>query len=152
MTKGKHMQVQQLTGRVIHKSMFISASPERVFQAFTTKEDLEKWFVREATVKLPPDGWLRLDWGNGDIGEGQISVYEPHSRFTFEWDEGGDRGASVIHIELTPEGDGTRLELAHSGHGDGDDWDRIFADNTEGWNTELIHLQRWVEDGTEKPW
>ena len=37
------MQSEQLTGRVIHKSMFIAASPERVFQAFTTREDLEKW-------------------------------------------------------------------------------------------------------------
>ena len=59
---------------------------------------------------------------------------------------------SIIAIELTPEGSGTRLELAHSGHGEGEDWDRIFADYTEGWTSELVHLQAWVKSGTEKAW
>jgi uncharacterized protein YndB with AHSA1/START domain len=63
------MEKTHLIGRSLEKELFINATPERVFQALTEKEDLERWFVQKAEVDLRPGGrsgssgrraWLKL--------------------------------------------------------------------------------------------
>ncbi len=55
------MKNTPLIGRTLEKELFIKASPERVFQALTEKEDLERWFVQKAEVDLRPGGAIRFE-------------------------------------------------------------------------------------------
>jgi uncharacterized protein YndB with AHSA1/START domain len=48
---------------MLEKELFIKATPERVFQALTTKEDLERWFLTKAEVDLRPGGTIRGEQG-----------------------------------------------------------------------------------------
>jgi uncharacterized protein YndB with AHSA1/START domain len=52
------MEQTHLSGRMLEKELFIKATPERVFQALTTKEDLERWFLTKAEVDLRPGGTI----------------------------------------------------------------------------------------------
>ena len=59
------MEKTNLSGRSLEKELFIKATPERVFQALTKKEDLERWFVKKAEVDLRPGGGDQARVGAG---------------------------------------------------------------------------------------
>ncbi|HET8842944.1 MAG TPA: SRPBCC domain-containing protein, partial [Ktedonobacteraceae bacterium] len=63
-------------GRSIEKELFIKASPERVFRALTEKEELERWFMKEAEVDLRPGGAIRFEWRLGVTNVGKILVFD----------------------------------------------------------------------------
>jgi uncharacterized protein YndB with AHSA1/START domain len=53
------MEHSHVIGRTLEKELFIKASPQRVFQALTRSEDLERWFLVKAEVDLRPGGAIR---------------------------------------------------------------------------------------------
>ncbi|MFC0627909.1 SRPBCC family protein [Kribbella deserti] len=88
---------------------------EEVWNACTTAERLERWF-------LPVTGDLRLGGRyqlEGNAG-GTIERCEPPSMFAATWEYGGT--VSWIELRLTPDpAGGTRFELDHLAHED-DHW------------------------------
>ena len=139
------------TGRSLEKELFIKASPERVFQALTRKEELERWFLVKAEMEQRPGGAIRFEWGSGLVETGKVLVFEPPHRLSFTW-EAVEPSATTITFELIPENDGTRLRLTHSGIGRGEDWDGYYSSVEEGWGSHLNALKAWLETGTgEKP-
>lgn len=77
-----------------------------MWDALTNPERLPRWF-------LPVEGDLKLGGHYQFIGNagGTITECVPHSRIGTTWEGGGN--VSWVTITLTPEGDGTRLELEH---------------------------------------
>ena len=137
------------SGRSIEKELFIQASPERVFQALTTKVDLESWFVKTAEIDLRPGGAFRVEWGPEDRDFGTIQLLEPPYRFSYTW-EASPLGVTTIRIELSAEENGTRLRLTHTGLGDSEDWDQFYNWLNNGWGNELENLRLWLETGKAK--
>jgi uncharacterized protein YndB with AHSA1/START domain len=137
-------------GRTVEKELFIAAAPERVYRAFTDKQELETWFVRKADVGSAPGGPFNLTWGenSSDGVAGKIIALDPPHRFVFEWDDGPEYGLTTCTVEFLPHADGTLLRLTHTGFGDGEHWDSLYNDINGGWNSELEHLRLWVEFGT----
>ena len=137
-------------GRTLEKELFIKASPQRVFNALTTKEELERWFLVKAEVDLRPGGAIRFEWGPGQFEVGKVLVCEPPHRFSFTW-EAHAVGPTTIAFELTAENGGTRLRLTHTGIGEGEDWDRYFTSVKTGWKAHLADLVAWLETGICNP-
>lgn len=52
------MQTMPAVGRTVEKELFIAAAPERVYLAFTVKENLERWFVTNAEIQARIGGTL----------------------------------------------------------------------------------------------
>lgn len=135
---------------MIEKEIFIRATPERVFRALTEKAELEAWFVKEATVDLRVGGAIRLVWDPESV-DGTFLEVDPPRRVVFTWDERpAVDGITTSAFTLTPDGDGTRLHLLHSGFGAGEAWDRLYDGVNSGWDTELGHLRAWLDEGTPK--
>ena len=144
------MEQTQLIGRTLEKELFIKASPQRVFQALTTKEDLERWFLVKAEVDVRPGGAIRFEWGPGMVEVGMILVLEPPHRLSYTWETFGP-GPTTITFELTAENDGTRLHLTHTDIGTGEDWDTYYTGIKGGWSAHLADLTSWLETGTCPP-
>lgn len=140
------MEKTPLIGRSLEKELFIKATPERVFQALTTKDDLERWFLVKAEVDLRPAGTIRFEWGPGVFNVGKILVLEPPHRLSYTW-EALEPSPTTITFELTAENDGTRLHLIHTGIGEGEDWDTYYTSVNGGWNAHLTNLTAWLETG-----
>jgi uncharacterized protein YndB with AHSA1/START domain len=138
------MEHTHLSGRMLEKDLFIKATPDRVFQALTTKEDLERWFVKCAEVDLRPGGAVRFSWKPGTFEVGKILVLEPPHRLSYSWETFGP-GPTTITFELTAERDGTRLHLTHTNIGTGEDWDTYYTSINSGWNAHLVDLISWLE-------
>jgi uncharacterized protein YndB with AHSA1/START domain len=133
----------------VHLRKNCSSEPplnERVFQALTEKEDLERWFVKKAEVDLRPGGAIRLEWAPDAVEIGKILVLEPPHRLSYTW-EALEPSPTTITFELTAENDGTRLRLIHTGIGEGEDWDTYYTSVNSGWSVHLKNLTAWLETG-----
>ena len=144
------MEKIPLIGRSLEKELFIQASPERVFQALTTKDDLERWFLVKAEIDLRPGGAIRFEWGPDAVEIGKILVLEPPLRLSYTW-EALEPSPTTINFELTAENDGTRLHLIHTGIGEGEDWDSYYTSVDSGWSNHVNNLTAWLETGTCPP-
>ena len=72
-------RVEQATERTrsVEGSLEIDASPERVWEALTTAEDLERWFPLEARVEPGVGGSVWLSWKNEYAATSEIVEWEP---------------------------------------------------------------------------
>ena len=140
------------SGRTVEKELFIRASPERVFRALTEKADLERWFVSRAEVDARPGGSFSFTWQPHETVNGTFVEVDPPRRLVTLWDEGPSLGFTEVTFELTPRPGGTVLRLVHTGFGEGEDWDRLYADINSGWDAELEHLRVWLDEGRAKVW
>ena len=144
------MEQPHVSGRTLEKELFIKASPQRVFQALTRSEDLERWFLVKAEVDLRPGGTIRFAWEPGKFEVGKILVLEPPHRLSYTWETFGP-GPTTVTFELVGENDGTRLRLTHTGIGEGEDWDRYYSSVKSGWSAHLGDLAAWLETGICTP-
>jgi uncharacterized protein YndB with AHSA1/START domain len=141
------MEKRDLRHRSIEKEVFIKASPERVFQALSEKEELECWFLVKAELDLRPGGALSFYWGPGVYNTGKILEVDPSYRLSYTW-EAMEPDPVTITFTLNTENDGTRLRLVQSGMGEGKDWDHYYNLRNNGWTIHLDHLIAWLETGT----
>jgi len=121
------------------KSYFIGASPEAVWRALTDPAVIDAWGGGPAEIRAEAGAAFTF-WG-GDIF-GTVTAAEPPRRLVQEW--GGDDvewdEASVATFELSPEGEGTRLTLAHTNVPDdeADEFDVGWDDHYLGPMKELL--------------
>jgi uncharacterized protein YndB with AHSA1/START domain len=105
----------------VERTISIAASPEIVWEFLVDPERAVRWMGTSATIEARPGGEYRCEVLPGHIARGEYVVVEPPRRlvFTWGWEQGGGTdsvvrpGSSTIEVELTPDGDGTRLKFVH---------------------------------------
>ena len=143
------MSLAPSIGRTIEKEIFIKASPERVFEAFTSSDALANWWsMAESELDLRPGGRWRFKWTSGDQVHGIIVEIDPPRRLVMDWDEGEEMNDTRLTVEFHAENGGTRVRLHDTGYGSGGDWDALYDGVTSGWGKALEGLRAWLEDGT----
>ena len=104
--------------KVVEHQLWIEAPVEDVFAYFTDPAKMVRWMGIEATLDPRPGGLTRIVVNPEAVMRGEYVEVTPHSRvvFTWGWEDGrlGTPSAStVVEVSLTPEGEGTRLQLTH---------------------------------------
>lgn len=119
--------------------------PSDVWDALTDAERLSRWF-------LPVAGDLRLGGTyqlEGNAG-GEVLECEPEERFLVTWVYDGH--VSWVEVTLTPEGDGTRMRLAHSAPVDNPFWEQYGPGATGvGWESGMVGLALHLAGGAVDP-
>jgi uncharacterized protein YndB with AHSA1/START domain len=111
----------QIGPLAVRRSIWINASPERVWREFETFERMRAWFGtghRLVTYEPCEGGWVVLEIdANGDYPTrfgGKVVVFDPPKELTFEdaWipDVGWD-APMLLTLRLTPHLGGTHVEL-----------------------------------------
>jgi uncharacterized protein YndB with AHSA1/START domain len=151
------MEIAELTR--IDRTIEIQASPDRVWRALTSAEDLSAWFqVRiEGEIKVGNEVWMTSVHPQHTGQRWPVWIVEltPPRRVVWQWhpgevDPGTDRSQeprTTVTFTLEPSGRGTRLSLAETGF-DAIDLRRrakAYADNSQGWTEVLVWLQQYVE-------
>ncbi len=136
--------------KTITKEQFMKATPQRVFQALTQKEELERWFVQEADVELKPEGTIRTNWAPGVGEHGKVKEVKPSQLFSFTWEGAFSPTPTTITFALTKEKDGTLVTLTRSGIGEGEGWE-AYATISKAWEAHLQDLTSWIETETCAP-
>jgi uncharacterized protein YndB with AHSA1/START domain len=130
-----------------------NASPEAVFEAWTSAEMLRRWWpagsdwetpVAEVDVRV--GGRLRLVMRSPDGeefgGSGEYREVVPFERlvFTWTWDgHEGHEGTQLVEVELRERGEGTTtVVLTNRGLGD----EESRRSHREGWEASFDNLDR----------
>ncbi len=105
----------------VRRSILIQATPERIWEEFTTFEKMKAWFGigHDLTAYEPRVGGevvTEVDHEQGHLRfSGKIIEFEPGRELTFEadWEGIGWDAPPLITIRLTPALGGTLVELFH---------------------------------------
>jgi uncharacterized protein YndB with AHSA1/START domain len=96
----------------------IDASPDTVFELWTTPSGLGRWWATSAECDPRPGGAIRvvIDAEHVLVGE-FLEVDRPHHlRFSFGWQGGLPApGSTEVDVRIVAAGSGTRLTLRHHG-------------------------------------
>jgi uncharacterized protein YndB with AHSA1/START domain len=118
------------------------APPEEIYAAWTEKFDL--WFADPEAINMKPEvgrPWFFLnkkEWGNHPH-YGRFLRLEPYRLLETTWLTGppGTGGTeTVIRVELTPQPNGTHVQLTHSGFHD----EKSRDGHADNWPAALQHL------------
>ena len=140
--------------RSLEITRFISASPARVYNAWTDPAQLREWFGPEGvrtqsiTADVRVGGKYRWDlitregedWAA--FGEYRELVPEKKIVFTWQWDDdkAWENRTSVVTVELFDRAGGTELRLKHEQLPSEESRDR----HSEGWNSLLNRLEQFL--------
>jgi uncharacterized protein YndB with AHSA1/START domain len=137
---------QMMDELVLRKSIVVDCSVERAFSVFT--ERMADWWPFEGHSIFDHDGadvvFERRVGGRvyeaskgGEEGLwGTLIVWEPPSVFAMTWHPGrGEETAQELEVRFSAEGDGTRVDLVHTGWERlGDRMQEIGGHYDEGWD------------------
>ena len=142
---------------IVERTISIDASPETVWEFFVDSEKLKQWKGIDANLEPQPGGMYRCEVIPGHVAVGEYVELDPPHRLVFTWGwEKSDSptaikpGTSTIEVELTPEGDGTRLHFVHR-----DLPSEVAAEShAVGWDHYLSRLEVAAAGGDpgEDPW
>ena len=96
----------------------INASPDRVWQALTDKEQMKKWYFEIPDFRAEPGFEFQFSGGDGTktfVHLCRITAVVPQHKLSHTWRYEGERGNSLVSFELFPEGNNTRVKLTHTG-------------------------------------
>jgi uncharacterized protein YndB with AHSA1/START domain len=100
------------------KEIYIDAPPDVVFSFLIDPMKMVRWMGIAAELDPRPGGIYRLDPNGADVILGKYLEVRPNSRIVFTWGFEGNvhdvaPGSTVVEIDLSLEGHGTRLRLTH---------------------------------------
>jgi uncharacterized protein YndB with AHSA1/START domain len=99
-------------------SIHIEADPDVVFDHFTRPEALVRWMGDRAVVDPKPGGEFTL-WFDERCVQGRYVEVDRPRRLVISWGRRGSRemppSSSTLEVSFTPEADGTRVSIVHSG-------------------------------------
>jgi len=140
----------------VRRSGLVRATPERVWQEFTSFDRLAAWFGRGHRLEAytpEPGGRVRLSVEIDGVRRffgGPITVFEPARELTFEndWESDGWPVPTFVTLRLSPVGDACHVELFHHGFERlGDDADAELEGFEAGWHSRHLEALKAIVEG-----
>ena len=142
--------------RSVDTEVVISASPEKVMQAFLGDNDLKAWWKVSRSLVEPKQGgvWSITwdDWGPEKTQHAWIGVIEKIApnrlvvgHLVMIEPDMPLLGPMQLEITVNPARGGTLLRLSHRGYGYGGHWDSMYDMVVQGWDHVLGDMETWFE-------
>ena len=133
------------------REILIDATPETIWPFLVEPERHVEWLGTVADLDPRPGGTYRVLVGGQNAGVGEYVEVVPNEKvvFTFGWEQEGNPirpGSTTVEISLHPEGEKTRVRLAHRGLPDD-----AVGDHTHGWDHYLGRLAVSATGGDPGP-
>ena len=110
----------------------IAAPPEAVFPFLVEPEKMLRWMGTEAELEPLPGGRFWLNVNDNDTAIGTYTEVDPPRLVAFTWGWEGSTdvppGSTTVTMTLAADGDGTLVELRHTGLPAG-----ANASHNDGW-------------------
>jgi uncharacterized protein YndB with AHSA1/START domain len=130
-------------------SQVVDAPPEDACYAFATAQGWRDWMCDSARFEPRPGGNYQFSWNSGWFTAGSVKEILRPERIVLTWRGKDDPGYTEVTIVLKAEGNGSRVEIQHSGFGHGEAWDRVREESQKGWETALENLEAIFDTGID---
>jgi uncharacterized protein YndB with AHSA1/START domain len=128
--------------RPIDLSVEVPGTPQEVWEAIATGPGISVWFVpTELEERL--GGRITMNPSDELEETGEVTVWDPPTRFAFETEQLDRRLALEMHVEAQSGGTCV-VRLVNSGFGDGADWEKMRDSNETGWRMCLQVLRLYL--------
>lgn len=129
--------------RWVEMELVVPGTPEQVWQAIATGPGYTAWFT-PTTIDERVGGAIRFDMGAHGESKGEVTVWEPPTRFAYverDWGEGAPPLTTEITVTARS-GDRCVIRMVHSLFASTDDWDDQMEGFESGWPAffELLRL------------
>lgn len=138
------------TRRRVEASVRVSASPERLWRAWTDPADLSRWFTDRARGEVVEGG--TITWIFDQMGMEipyPVAVADVDRRMVLAGEVPG-RGPFALEVTLEADGDETVVRLVNSGFLDGAEWDDEYRSVSSGWTLALALLKHYAEQHSDR--
>ena len=145
--------------RAIDKEVVVAASPQEVWNAWTTREGITSFFSPDAKIEARVGGAFEVyinpfaEPGMKGADDMRFLALQPARMLSFTWNAPpslpevrAQRTFVVVRIEPMNERE-TRVTLHHTGWGDGGEWDRAYTYFDRAWGNVLGNLKKRFESG-----
>ena len=145
--------------RAIDKEVVVAATPEQVWNAWTTREGITSFFAPDARIDARVDGAFEIyinplaEPGLKGADEMRFMALQPLRMLSFTWNAPPNlpearrqRTFVVVRIQPVSEKE-TRVTLHHTGWGDGGEWDKAYGYFDRAWGNVLGNLKKRFESG-----
>jgi uncharacterized protein YndB with AHSA1/START domain len=141
------------TGKQIHAEVTVKASPQSVFELWTTNVGVKKFFGLDADIENKSGGKYFVYFDPQDrrlSSEGaRILRYEPPKFLSFEWhgkpemvEMNAQPYPTWVEVQFeAADGNSTHIRLDHYGFGEGGTWDQAYEFFSAAWPRVLSKLQ-----------
>lgn len=150
----------QAAPRSLRKEAVISATPEDIYQAFTTTEGIKTFFAPDGNVECKPGGPYEIYFApkaapgvRGSDGC-KMLAFLPNDMVSFSWrapasmPEAREGPATHVVVRIMPIDAGrTRVALVQEGWGKGGEWDEVYKYSHKAWDYVLNNLQKRFSKG-----
>lgn len=145
--------------RAIEKEVVVTATPEQVWTAWTTREGITRFFAPDANIEARVDGAFEIyinplaEPGLKGADGMRFLALQPPRMLSFTWNAPPSlpevrRQRTVVVVRMHPVNEReTRVTLHHAGWGDGGEWDQAYAYFDRAWGNVLGNLKKSLETG-----
>jgi uncharacterized protein YndB with AHSA1/START domain len=145
--------------RVVYKEVTLNASPELIWQKWTTEQGIKSMLGVSSKIELEIGGAYEIYFDDEQpVGlkgsEGcKVLSYLPNHMLSFSWSappkfpqiRNGEYHTWVV-VELEPLGNNkTKVKLTHLGWKEGEQWDQVYAYFDVAWGHVMTALEASVK-------
>lgn len=145
--------------RAIDKEIVVAATPEQVWNAWTTREGITSFFAPDARIEARVGGAFAIyinplaEPGQKGADDMRFMALQPPRMLSFDWNAPPhlpqvreQRTFVVVRIQPVSEKE-TRVTLHHTGWGEGGEWDKAYAYFDRAWGNVLGSLKKRFDSG-----
>ncbi len=139
--------VREIGTRRISESIWVQATPARVFRALTEAKELNRWFLAGSQTEPRKGGRILLRWSMKQRGhENRFVTFRPGREvaYTWKWPQNHGQG-EVVRFRLRPSKGGTSVTVVHAGFNSAEKHVPMFTGYVEGWAVYLCNLKCYLE-------
>lgn len=151
----KRIRNTDYTGKVIKKEITVKASPAEIYDRWTTKSGILKFFGEDAYIIMEPGGPYEIYFTGGPKGmrgsEGcTVLSFIENKMLSFTWNappqfasirNGDAKTWVVVQIEPLDETH-TKVVLTHNGWRSGEEWNNVYSYFDKAWTK----VMEWLRD------
>jgi uncharacterized protein YndB with AHSA1/START domain len=136
---------------MIEVEFTLGLSPRQTWHVLTDPLHMEKWWGDNVLLEPQRGGKFSEDWTDDDgtprHSEGQVMAIEPEKRLQLTWQDDGWQHETRVEFMLSPNENGTRIYLQHSGWEKFEDEDqrrRAVDSYHDGWQALMKKFQEYA--------
>lgn len=127
----------------------IKNTPAQIYRAFTNAAALREWLSDGATTDIKSGGRIILWWNDGYSSAGHFTELDPDKKLVFTWKGDHEPAETLVTVNISADGDSSRLEVVHSGLGEGEAWEATRQMFQRSWEAGLENLASVLETGKD---